>query len=309
MRELMQNAWQGWLDFTDGGKLAALFLAALIFLWMRRRETGNGGSSLRLYATVMAVCCICPLTAAVLMKYQTRFYDYQWIWSMVPMTLTIAWAGTLLCSQTADRWDGGPGSGRKCAGLAAVMIAVFYLCGSLQGEVWDAGQEAEKRQKTERVLEVLTQDGQNTDIMLWAPGEIMEYARALDGHVRLPYGRNMWDKALNAYSYDVYGTAETTLYEWMCSAEETGAAEAVVAVEPESAGSGGDALQEAEREDSGQSSKERVITVQDCLEQAQGLGVNRILLPGSMQPEALAEWEERLGLAPEQVEGYYLFRL
>ena len=34
MTELMKNAWLGWLDFTTGGKLAALFLAALVYLWL-----------------------------------------------------------------------------------------------------------------------------------------------------------------------------------------------------------------------------------------------------------------------------------
>ena len=35
----IQMAWLGWKNYTDDGKLAALLLAALLFLWYYRKKT------------------------------------------------------------------------------------------------------------------------------------------------------------------------------------------------------------------------------------------------------------------------------
>ena len=78
----MTDAWLGWKSFISNGKLAALLLAALIFLWYNRKQVER---KLLVYTSVMAVCCILPVTAVVLMGYQTKFYDYEWIWSLVPL--------------------------------------------------------------------------------------------------------------------------------------------------------------------------------------------------------------------------------
>ncbi len=99
MWELMGNAWRGWLEFTSNGKLCALFLASLVFLWVyyKRAEQKN----VLIYGAMMTGFCIVPATAAVLMVYQTKFYDYQWIWSMVPMTLVTAEAAVVLLAKLA----------------------------------------------------------------------------------------------------------------------------------------------------------------------------------------------------------------
>ena len=43
MRELLRNAWLGWQNYTDDGKLAALLLAALLFLWLRNKKVSQKG--------------------------------------------------------------------------------------------------------------------------------------------------------------------------------------------------------------------------------------------------------------------------
>lgn len=265
MRELITGAWLGWRNYTSDGKMAALFLAALLFLWLWKKEYREKYKVLLMYASVMAVCCICPVFAAVLMKYQTRFYDYQWIWSAVPVTVVTALAGTLL-------WDMFRKDRRKCAGIVAAMLALLYLCGRMQRDVVPAADEAQKQAKTEQILEILKESGEEDTICLWAPKEIMEYARALDGSILLPYGRNLWDRALGAYSYDTYGEQEETMYEWMSLAEETG--------EPDG--------------------MEGVVLARDA-------GVNCILLPADITPAVLEEVQRTLDVQAQQLENYYLF--
>lgn len=276
MRELIRNAWLGWQSYTDNGKMAALLLIALLLLWLGRKEIRKPYHTLVLYTTVMTFACICPFTAAVLMGYQTRFYDYQWIWELVPVTIVIALTGTLLWTELMKKYEKQRYAGWKRIGITALLIALIYLCGRMGNPVWDADEEVRKREETAKVLEIITENGKNTDINLWAPQGVMEYVRVLDGNIRLPYGRNMWDPALNGYAYDTYGEKETMLYRWMANAEETGEGDAVI---------------------------------ETAMDMARELGVNHILLPGNLQPEVLAELEQYLGISAEKLEGYYWFRM
>lgn len=273
MTELIKNAWLGWMDYTESGKLVALLLLALLLFWFWKREEWNQYGKLFLYTTIVTVCCIIPLTAAMLMVYQTRFYDYQWIWGFVPITIVIALVCTLLWTEWMEKYKAGKHAVWKKVGIACLMLCMLYLCGRMGMKNGDADEEIQKQEETVRVLEIITENGQNTNMVLWAPQRIMEYARAVNGDVRLPYGRNMWDPALNAYSYETYGETANSLYEWMTLAEETGEGD--------------------------------VTIVEAVLE----FGVNHILLPGNIQPELLQEFEKELGMQAKNAEGYYWFRV
>lgn len=273
MMELIKNARIGWTDYTETGKLAALLLLALLWFWFAQKEQRNRYLTLILYTTGMTVCCICPLTAAVLMTYQTRFYDYQWIWSMVPLTIVVALAGTLLWFTLTKEYARGRNRKWKTVGITAVMLAVVYLCGPMRQNSLRPQEVTSGQIETERVLAPLLEEEKT--ITIWAPRVIMENARAIDGSILMPYGRNMWDPALNAYSYDTYGEAENTLCEWMNQAEETGEGKAAAR----------------------------------CMDLAIQLGVTHILLPGNLQPKVLAEIEAYLEVQAEAVEGYYLLEL
>lgn len=300
MMELLRNAWLGWQNYTNNGKMAALLLIALLLFWFGKTELRNKYRTFVIYTTVMVVCCICPFTAAILMTYQTKFYDYQWIWGAVPVTIMIALAGTLLWTELSEKYAKTKRARWKIAGITALMVGVIYLCGRMENNIWDTDKAAQNREETAKVLEKITENGTNKNIVLWAPQKIMEYTRVLDGNICLPYGRNMWDGALNAYSYDTYGEAEKMLYAWMSYAEETGEGEAEVEI-----AEGNEEVESEETEN--KKAEMEIITATECLEMARQLGVTHILLPENMQPGVLAELEEYLGISVENVEGYFLF--
>lgn len=211
MLEMIRNAWRGWQGYTGSGKLAALAIVVLLYLWLCSKQKGPG-KRLLLYGIVFVILCVCPLTAAFLMYYQTRFYDYQWIWSMVPLTALIAWGGTVFLT---GQWKMGKGWRGVLHNTIVTLasVAILLLCGGLgQGSV-GAVEAHENRTHSENVL-AKVQELCGEDICLWAPANILEYAR-LDGKMQLLYGRNMWDVALNAYSYDAYSKDQIDLYEWM----------------------------------------------------------------------------------------------
>lgn len=283
MQELLINAWQGWQRYTDDGKYAALLFLVLLFLWFRREEEKE--KLLLVYTTLVTLLCVCPVSAAVLMTYQTRFYDYEWIWNYVPLTLMIAYGGTLFLTKY---WEYYQKSIWKSLGIAAVAVALVCLCGSMGESGFDGTAERQKRVAAQQTLGRMLEETGRENICLWAPKEIMETARAYDGKIRLVYGRNMWDAALGAYSYETYGESEEALYRWMTRVQESSMKGHFVD-EP--------------------TTQEIVEGGVACMEAAKLLGVNTVLLPGNILPEDLEQMAKLGGLEPVALDGYYLIVL
>lgn len=277
MWELLSNAWKGWLEYTTHGKFAALLLAVLLFLWLCRREREH--RLLVFYTTLMTILCIFPVSAAVLMLYQTKFYDYQWIWNLVPVTVMIAFGATVFLTEYWESYHKKQGLNKWA--VTFLVLAAILLCGSVGNAKWEEQAVLSKSGEAASVVEALKASSEGEEICLWAPHEIMEYARAADGSVKLPYGRNMWDKALNAYSYDTYSQERVDCYQWMEAAEETGELA---------------------------SGKEQ-LSGEECVRTAMKLGVNRLLLPKNMQQEAVEQLENALGVQARELAGYYYFVL
>lgn len=288
MMELLGRAWQGWIDYIDDGKLPALLFAALFFLWLggkkteveaRQRIGQRAGQeqerkTLLLYATVTTVCCVLPLTAAVLMLYQTNFYSYEWIWSMVPLTAVTAWGGVAVLEEIWPKL--GAKDWRKGLPGAAILLAAVLLCGSLGPPAWSQEGQAKERQHVYDLLRRVRELCPGESLCLWAPREIMEYAREADAGILLPYGRNMWDITLNAYSYDTYGEEKEVMYQWM-------------------------------EELQGRMPEETVFLSGLCAGYAVDAGVTCILLPESRDPETVQELEKALQVKAQKLEGYWVF--
>lgn len=271
----------------------ALFLAALLYLWLHWKQENQRG--LLRYGTVSALCCILPVTAVPLMLYQTRFYDYEWIWSIVPVTALTAYAGTRVM---AEYWQGFRREAwRKGLPVTAGLLVVALLCcGWNSGGVDRDGEKAWKEQ-TESVLEVIgagrvEPSGNAQNICIWAPHRMMEYARRLDGSILLPYGRNMWDEALGAYSYDTYPEDVEQMYLWMSVVEETCTEDDFDFTEI--------ILDEME---------EQQLSTGECMNTARQAGVDVLVLPENMNHMLLNEVVSATGVQPEQSSGYYFFNL
>ncbi len=310
MRELLKNAWLGWQDYTGGGKFAALLFAALLFLGItlgRVREEGGGAgggavsgklTQLWLYTAVMAGVCVCPLTAVCLMLYQTRFYDYEWIWSLVPQTGVIAAGGAVFLGKMWEHYSLERGSKLFGIWAASAAVAAVIFCGGGMGQAPREGLETrgDRRAAIEALRLLETEAGALPGgICLWAPGEIMACARAYSGQIRLPYGRDMWDPALGAYSYDTYDDARQEMYRWMCEAQVEGLLKVTV--------------EETTRDGDGAPCPgERELDGLQCMRSALDMGVNCILLPGNMREQDLEAIADCLPVTLKRLGGYYLLQ-
>ena len=283
MVKMLSDAWSGWLNYTDSGKLVVIFAVLTAYMVFVIKTKGIQRRFV-LYGAIAGVLCILPPTAALLMFYQTRFYDYQWIWSIFPGTALAALGGTVFLTEQwkADKkykpfWI----KFIRNSALTLMCVGIVVLCGGLGKESVNAGERREEYERAESVLgDVREICGE--DFCLWAPKEILEYART-DGNIRLLYGRNMWDKALDAYSYDTYTEDMEELYLWMESFDEydigTGEADAADAI--------------------------RMTDVSEYIGKAMDMGADCILIPEGEPGWTPAE-ESAENLKVIRTDGYYL---
>ncbi len=305
---LLKTALNGWTDYTQHGKFVALLLVAILYLGYtihRRNALYSGADSkdrnqttmtLWLYTGLTALACICPLTALFLMKYQTAFYSYVWIWTVVPQTALIAWAAAeFLC---------GLWKKRTLTNLMAtvILLGIVFLSGNPVSE-WTKEQTAQIpvmdmtiQQNPEmspwEILSDLTEyrltESGDASFTLWAPKEIMAAVRAYSAEIYPVYGRSIWDASLGSYSYDTYATGQEDLYLWMSHLEATGETEYV-------------------RMD--ESTGARTIDFADCLKYAAEKNVDIVLLPGNLPEETLSELQNTAGSKLQPLNGYYLLTM
>lgn len=284
--ELLRNAFSGWQQFVSAGKLGAALLLVIVLFW----GLGLGKKLFRemfLFGTVMTIVCIFPATAAVIMLWQTRFYDYQWIWTVVPMTGMIACGSVLLLERI---WNGKEGKLQKIL-ITAMIAGLLFLCGRLGNQEWEVRDLSKERKEIAAVLESLHGDA-DEEICLLAPKEVIAQARSLDASIRLLYGRNMWQGGLNAFSYDTYDQDRRDLYVWMIMIGRYGTLDVPVATDIDVIG---DRLEPGSH-----------LEGLDCVRKALKLGVNRILLPGNMSEESLETLRRELSAEVIQVGDYWL---
>lgn len=212
MSMLLSDAWAGWRDFITPGKLPMVLLALLAFLFLRQSEGRERNRFVR-YTTVATVLCMVPLSACLLMWYQTKFYDYEWIWSLVPMTGCIGFGGVLFYEECRDKLKE-RSKGVKLA-FGAALCGILVLCSGFGLWSTELTGESLLRDQAETVYASLREEFGDRSIILWAPKEILQYARTGETDCYPLYGRNLWDKHLNAYTYDVYPEELTQLQLWM----------------------------------------------------------------------------------------------
>ena len=298
MRTLFQSALTGWTEYTQHGKFAAFLLLAILYLGFELYGNGmkisrdeKNSKCLYLYGVLMTLGCICPVTALVLLKYQTGFYSYVWIWAAVPQTALIAWAATEFLYHLSKE------KSLRNGMAVMILLGILFLGGNPVSE-WtgtqtaqipslDTGIMSQREQETSawETLEQLsvyhdTERGteESAGFTLWAPKDIMAAARAYSAQIRPVYGRSIWEASMGRYSYDTNETWQEDLYLWMDHLETTGEADGK-------------------------------IDFAACLDRARKVGIDYILLPEGLSEDAQQELQRILGKELQPFGEYFLIVL
>lgn len=327
MMTLLQSALTGWTEYAQHGKFVAFLLLAMVYLGFefygatgakpeaetegKFRQMGvSAGKSrklLYLYGVLITLGCICPVSAGILLKYQTAFYSYVWIWAAVPQTALIAWAAADFLEQLLKE--------RTLRNGMAVLIllGILFLGGNpasewvgtqttripalAGGDVTSQTQEVSAWETLEQLSEYSEAERGTREYTLWAPKEIMAAARAYSAQIRPVYGRSIWEASLGSYSYDTNETWQEDLYLWMSHLETTGETEYLRTD------------QNAETESTGAESLGRTIDFTACLDSAKEAGIDYILLPGEMPEETRQELQQLSGRELQPLGGYLLLSI
>lgn len=224
MAELVYNARMGWRAMLLSGKYEALLIIALFYVGFKlinksmklEDDVNSANRKLMLYSIIMSIACICPVTAAVLMLYQTRFFDYFWIWSAVPVNAVIAYAVTDIIFEINNVLKKEKGYFLKMISFVIGLFMIIVLSVSGTENKKDQLLSNKKALYTREILrEIIDSAPKGNLICLWGPTNIIENARLQEDNIFLYYGRNMWDKSLNAYFYDTYDDKRNYMYEFM----------------------------------------------------------------------------------------------
>lgn len=228
MTKLWDSMRVGYAGFVEDGQYLMLFMTALLLLWLLE---GTEKKTFKRYSLVLLLLLLCPLTAKLLLVYQTAFYDYGDLWGLLPVTGLLAYALVIAVFQMMaaitrgyGRWQNAmPRKKERIYEITAVVIltAVLFLCGTLTPGREMTGKTGNRNaaeegtyEKAQEVLEELIIP-ENGTIMLLAPDEIASWARIYNGNICLPYGRSLWEQELSAYTYDFYMADMQELHDWV----------------------------------------------------------------------------------------------
>lgn len=204
------------------GKYLALVIIGMFFLWiLGRYKKSQSTRHLMLFGITMTLLVIVPITGMLLMAYQTKFFDYRHLFLLLFPMVFIPWAITEALDQGVNYMKQNAEEGDlikekpwvvRTAG-AAIAVCFLMLSGNLLTEGVEVNFTFAKDKVPASAMEVfeLLED---RDVLI-APNEVIEYARAYDGDIKLIYGRDMWQPALRAYTYNTYDEETCEIYKWM----------------------------------------------------------------------------------------------
>lgn len=199
-----------------------------------------------LFGACISILLIIPFSALLFRKMQTVFFDYAYLWVIVPIIPVVAFFLIVFIDYLFDEASGvKPGIRIGALVLSAIGL---LLCGSLGTNTWKYDDMPTKVYQDEydasspiltRLYELASdkaslgasieassgasEERSDIDISanisnkltILAPPNITEYIHFYCGNVATIYGRDMWDYSMRAFSYTEYPTEYKALYEWM----------------------------------------------------------------------------------------------
>lgn len=222
MKMFFQSLTDG--GFVQMGQFLMLFMVALLLLYLLEEQKCV---VFKQYAFLMLLTLLCPLTAKLLVVYQTPFYSPDNLWTLLPITPLLGYGFVIASVRIVGALTSGYGrwtksvTRRKESVFEAFVILglslVIFLCGTLRFGKTMAEEADGGRNVPYAVCEALDAIGTNETetVKILAVDEVARWARIYDGKFILPYGRNMYEPEMTAFTYEVYTEEIYLLHSWV----------------------------------------------------------------------------------------------
>lgn len=213
MSELI-NSMQSALELAGGSPgLTALFLAGLIALWNQKFRGDQQYGNLFWYGAIALFVVISPFFLMLVSEFLPELAtDYMMLW-ILPVAPVILITGVYAFSFQRTKKE-------RILFLAA-FLAIMLLAGTtaytrnqykiIENAEYIPDSELEMILKVE---EYRQQNGMET-VLLWAPQDIMKYARVYSGNIYLLYGKDLWLGSMDSQMHQIYEEWQKEAYIYM----------------------------------------------------------------------------------------------
>lgn len=219
----MLSEWNKWLSglisFKEGhGLLWIYVLLILASLWQKGDRKQR---KLLVFSRVMGVCILFPLTAVVLLKGYSPFYDWMDLQLLLPLVLLLAWGGTELVFRMQNVEIPGLHLKRIAQTIISVLCVMVLLLAGTVFHGFDRQPKADRNGVPIQVAEILAplySMFADEHLVLAAPSEILMYTRLYAANWEPLYGRDLWSSKAASYinsGYDI----EYAYYEFLEKAQ------------------------------------------------------------------------------------------
>lgn len=232
----MQYEWSRFSEGITNLKLNAgllvFFCAAVLFAVCRKKS----GSKVWAYSSVAwGVLLFFPVSALVLLKFYTPFYDWSDLFVLFPMEMVLGFGGAELWAYLQKkeipglRWNG---IGKNIIAVCSVWVLLLF---ATNFHAFDAKTEADENGipvKASEAFRALEQAVGEQELVLAAPDEVLAYTRLYNASWTPLYGRDLWSGRAASYINSGYTERDyryyTILKEMVLPEEERGELTALV---------------------------------------------------------------------------------
>lgn len=200
----MQTEWNRYLAGISTykeqqGMLLVFCICVLLVLW---HEKDCQKKILLSFITGIGIFVLFPLSAVILLKGYTPFYDWMDLFLLFPIVLILAWGSTWLIEKLPNiQWNG-----LQCSKMAKTIVGtvsvVLLLFVGTTFHCFDQEPKADKNgvpKETADMLDRLWEEVGETPITIAANSDIMIYIRMYEEQWVPLYGKDLWDAKAASY--------------------------------------------------------------------------------------------------------------
>ena len=200
----MQLEWNrflsGLLDFKEEQGLLWLFCAVVLVVCLKHAYFRKQGWPVT--CIVLGVLVLFPVTAVVLLKVYTPFYNWKDLQQLFPLVLLVAFGAVEFYGFLRKQDVPGVCLGQHAKNIISVGCVIVCLLVATNFCGLEQGQKAEEHGiplENAEVFEALWQVIGEEPVVLAAPPEMLQYSRLYEPAWRPVYGRDLWSGKSASY--------------------------------------------------------------------------------------------------------------